>query len=52
MPAGLIDEQRGMRAWRDLVAISARCRVIASVSHLGMMRAAPLPSLGQIAPKI
>jgi hypothetical protein len=34
------------------VAISARCRFIASVSHRGMMSAAPFPSLGEIAPKI
>ena len=51
MPACLIDEERGMGRpiW---VAISARCRFIASVSQRGMTRAAPLPSLGQIAPKI
>src|SRR3954467_2051795 len=33
-------------------AISARCRFIASVLQAGRTRAAPLPSLGQIAPKI
>ncbi len=32
--------------------ISARCACIASVSAKGMTRAAPLPSLGQIAPKM
>jgi hypothetical protein len=34
------------------VAISARWWFIASVSHRGMTSASPLPSLGQIAPKI
>src|ERR1700692_2480910 len=34
------------------VAISARWRFIASVLQRGMTSAAPLPSLGQIAPKI
>ncbi len=52
MPAGLIDEQGRVRAGAIGLAISARCRFIASVSHRGMMRAAPLPSFGQIAPKI
>jgi len=52
MPAGLVDEERGMGAGAICVAISARWRFIASVSHRGMMSAAPFPSFGQIAPKI
>lgn len=41
-------------AWASVVAwalISARCAGIASVSHDGMTRPAPLPSCGQIAPR-
>src|SRR5262245_52935830 len=34
------------------LAISARCRFIASLLQAGRIRAAPLPSLGQTAPKI
>ena len=41
-----------MRAGRDLGGDFGRCRFIASVSHRGMTSAAPLPSLGQIAPKM
>jgi hypothetical protein len=52
MPAGLIDQQRGVRSGAIWVAISGRWRFIASVLQRGMTRAAPLPSLGQIAPKI
>jgi hypothetical protein len=48
MPAGLIDEHRGVSPGATWVAISAKCRLIASVSHLGVTRAAPLPCLGQI----
>src|SRR6516165_11712462 len=33
------------------LAISARCRFIASLLQAGRIRAAPLPSLGQTAPK-
>jgi len=33
------------------LAISARCRFIASVLQLGRTSAAPLPSFGQMAPK-
>jgi DNA-directed RNA polymerase sigma subunit (sigma70/sigma32) len=33
-------------------AISARCRFIASVLQAGRIRAAPLPSFGQTAPKM
>jgi hypothetical protein len=34
------------------LAISARCRFIASVLQAGKIRAAPLPCLGQTAPKM
>jgi hypothetical protein len=34
------------------LAISARCRFIASVLQAGMIKAAPLPSIGQTAPKM
>ena len=34
------------------LAISARCRFIASVLQKGRIRAAPLPCFGQMAPKI
>src|SRR4051812_12949002 len=33
-------------------ATSARCRLMACVSHRGSTRAAPLPCCGQIAPKM
>jgi hypothetical protein len=33
-------------------AISARCKFIASVLQAGKIRAAPLPSFGQTAPKM
>src|SRR5262249_56017152 len=35
-----------------VAAISARCKFIASVLQAGMIRAAPLPSFGQTAPKM
>ena len=35
-----------------LAAISARCRFMAAVSQCGSTNAAPLPSLGQTAPKM
>ena len=52
MPARLIDEKHGMRAWRDLGGDFGGSRFIASVSHRGMTSAAPLPCFGQIPPKI
>ena len=45
MPSGLIEDQHGMSAGAICVAISARCKVIASVLQWGRTRAAPLPSL-------
>ena len=51
-PARMIDEKSGVAPGAIWVAISARWRFIASVSQRGMTSAAPLPSLGQIAPKI
>jgi hypothetical protein len=50
MPTGLIDEQRDVRARHDLGGDFGQ--VMPSVSHRSMTRAAPLPSLGQIAPNI
>src|SRR6516165_3457494 len=38
-------------AGATVAAISARCKFIASVLQAGMIRAAPLPSFGQTAPK-
>ena len=35
-----------------VLAISTRCRFIASVLQAGRIKAAPLPSLGQTAPKM
>jgi hypothetical protein len=52
MPAGLVDQEDGMGAGAMIPAISARCRFIASVLQAGRIRAAPLPSFGQTAPKI
>ena len=52
IPAGLIDEQAACAPGAIWVAISARYRFMASLSHRGKTRAAPLPSLGRIAPKI
>ena len=52
MPASLVEKQHGMSARRDVLAISARCRSIAKVLQRGKTRAAPLPSFGEIAPKI
>ena len=52
MPSGLIDRMAACAPGAICVAISARCRFIASVSQRGMTRAAPLPSFGQIAPKM
>ena len=48
MPAGLIDEQRGVCARRELAGDVGQVQLIASVSHLGMTRAAPMQSLEQI----
>ena len=44
MPTGLIDEQRGVGAGRDLRGDFGEMRFIASVSQRGMTSAAPLPS--------
>ena len=52
MPAGLIDEQRGVRSRRDLGGDFGEVEVHRLGVAAGMTRAAPLPSLGQIAPKI
>jgi len=38
-------------AGATVAAISARCKFIASVLQAGMIKAAPLPSFGQTAPK-
>ena len=52
MPAGLVDKKGGVRAWRNLRCDFGEVEIIASVLQRGMTSAAPLPSLGQIAPKI
>ncbi len=52
VPASLIDQEDGVGAGRDRLTISARWRFIASVLQAGRIRAAPLPSFGQTAPKI
>src|SRR5205807_9303929 len=39
-------------AGATVAAILARCKFIASVLQAGMIRAAPLPSFGQTAPKM
>ena len=52
MPASLIDQEDGVGAGATVLAISARCRFIASVLQAGRIRAAPLPSCGQTAPKM
>ena len=52
VPSGLVDDEHGVLAGATSVAISARCRFIASVLQAGRTSAAPLPSLGQIAPKM
>src|SRR6476619_3276565 len=59
---GRHEEARGQVAWSTrrmawaagatVAAISARCKFIASVLQAGMIRAAPLPSFGQTAPKM
>lgn len=51
MPSGLIDEEDGMGSGATALAISARCRFIASVLE-GRIRAAPFPCFGQMAPKM
>ena len=43
VPAGLIDQEDGVGAGATVLAISARCRFMASVLQAGRIRAAPLP---------
>src|SRR5262249_32261022 len=50
--AGLIDGRMAWAAGATVAATSARCKFIASVLQAGMIRAAPLPSFGQTAPKM
>jgi len=52
MPAGLIGQHNGVRARRDLGGDFGQVQVHRLVSQCGMTSAAPLPSRGQIAPKI
>ena len=52
VPPGLVENQHGVRPGATAIAISARCRFIAAMLQRGRTRAAPLPSLGQMAPKI
>ncbi len=52
MPARLVHDEGSMgnvATWRN---ISIRCWFMARVSHQGMTKAAALPGLGQIAPKM
>ena len=51
-PSGLIEEDGGVSVRRNLGGDLGEMQVHRSVSQRGMMSAAPLPSLGQIAPKI
>jgi hypothetical protein len=46
MPAGLVDQEDGVGAGRDDLG------EVASVLQAGGIRAAPLPSFGQTAPKM
>jgi hypothetical protein len=57
VPASLIEQKDSMCARRyvegdlaSLNCVSSRCRLIASLLHLGMTMPAALPSAGQIAP--
>ena len=52
VPTGLVEHEHGVRPGATAIAISARCRFIAAMLQRGKTRAAPLPSLGQMAPKI
>jgi len=52
VPASLIDQVDGVAAGCDDLGDLARCRFIAPVLQAGMIRAAPLPSFGQTAPKM
>jgi putative transposase len=52
LPAGLIDEQCDVGAQRDLRGDFGQMEVHRLGSQRGMTSAAPLPSFGQIAPKI
>ncbi len=51
MPAGLIQDDHRMRAVETAALISSRCACMPAVSHQGMTRPAPLPFVGQMAPK-
>jgi hypothetical protein len=52
VPSGLVEDEHGVCPDATAIAISARCRFIAAMLQRGRTRAAPLPSLGQMAPKI
>lgn len=52
MPSGLIENDHGMCARRDVKGDFSRCIVIASLLQAGMTMPTALPPNGQIAPKI
>ena len=52
VPAGLVDQEDGVGGGSTVAAISARCRLIASVLQVRRIRAAPLRCFGQTAPKM
>ena len=51
VPAGLIENQDGVGAGGDLVAISSRWSCMAAVLQWGRTKPAPVPRAGQMAPK-
>ena len=52
MPSGLIDEEDRVGSWCDHLGDLREMQVMASVLQAGRIRAAPLPCLGQTAPKM
>ena len=52
MPSGLVEDEHSVGAWRHLGGDLGEMQVHRFVLQAGMTRAAPLPSFGQIAPKM
>ena len=52
VPSGPVHQHDPMGSGSHGLPTSARCRLMACVSHRGSTKAAPLPCCGQIAPKM
>jgi hypothetical protein len=52
VPSNLVEQQNGVRSWRDRRGDLGHVQVHRLRVQWGRTRAAPVPSLGQIGPKM